>query len=96
MGRIVRRSLIWGGRMIVNNKPGLFEATLCAREYFYLTMEQGLIEDELKRLAGERARVISNMHDVFSYAIIAHATGLSRARVQQLAEHGKRIRESEE
>jgi DNA-directed RNA polymerase specialized sigma24 family protein len=46
----------------------------------------------VKRLAREREACVVILHDAgSSYASIAGTTGLSRARVQQLVERGRRV-----
>lgn len=59
-------------------------AALSARQAHYQSVANGL--------SGARAAVLADMHDKgMSYARIAEATGMTRARVQQLVEKGRFI-----
>ena len=58
----------------------------------YLTagLDLAVAEAEVARCADERARALADLHgEGWSYARIAEATGLSRARAQQLVERGR-------
>ena len=56
------------------------------------TAGQVLQQAVADRLADARASVVSGMHKGgLSYAQIAAAAGLSRARAQQLAERGRKL-----
>ena len=71
---------------ITGSWPGLLA------RYSALTAGQVLQQAVADRLADARASVVSGMHKGgLSYAQIAAAAGLSRARAQQLAERGRKL-----
>ncbi|MGV7251943.1 helix-turn-helix domain-containing protein [Mycobacterium kansasii] len=57
--------------------------------YEHAGREQQSAEAVVTRMSDLRARCLAELHaDGWSYATIAAATGLSRARVQQLVQRG--------
>ena len=62
------------------------------KSYAALTAEAAYYQAVCERLTDIRAAVVAQMNtDGMSYAGIAEMTGLSRARVQQLAEKGRAL-----
>lgn len=61
--------------------------------YAHLSSRQALLEAAAARLATQRAELVAHMHadGSQSYATLAVALGLSRARVQQLVERGRDV-----
>lgn len=61
--------------------------------YARATEEQGRYEQAAKRAGQIRALAALAIHELgASYATIAHVTGLTRSRAQQLVEAGRRLR----